>query len=193
MTLRPWRYEKPRFGTFGTIDQVGDRLVCHICGRDFLSLEKHVTQTHGMPASDYKAAFGLNRTHALWSDSLRRRQSEKQTARGLGDIGRAVIERRTPDQRRHNALRASQGRGELRYEERLRLTALARANSKKGNEAAKAAGVLDWRARQTHCKRGHPFDDKNTARVNSANPNWRSCRVCARDRMREYRATKRAS
>jgi hypothetical protein len=38
-------------------------------------------------------------------------------------------------------------------------------------------------ARQTHCKRGHPFDDENTY-YNSGKP-YRQCRECRRIRDRQ--------
>jgi hypothetical protein len=39
---------------------------------------------------------------------------------------------------------------------------------------------------QTHCQRGHPFDEKNTAIVQG----WRRCRACHAFRQRQYRQQK---
>lgn len=48
--------------------------------------------------------------------------------------------------------------------------------------------VTSAKARQTHCKRGHPFNDRNTYR----HENHRRCRVCMRDLRRErYRKLRR--
>ncbi len=40
---------------------------------------------------------------------------------------------------------------------------------------------------KTHCIRGHPFDEENTLRV----PRGRSCKQCARERSRAWRASRR--
>ena len=49
-----------------------------------------------------------------------------------------------------------------------------------------------WMARYhaTHCKRGHPLDEANTAR--QANGQWRLCRTCHRESVRRYAARQRA-
>jgi hypothetical protein len=50
-------------------------------------------------------------------------------------------------------------------------------------------GITARQARQTHCKRGHPFDEQNTRRYIWLGTERRSCRACARDYHREYRKT----
>jgi hypothetical protein len=43
------------------------------------------------------------------------------------------------------------------------------------------AGRGDWRGRLTHCLRGHPFDDSNTAWRRKSGGGWqRACKACAR-------------
>ena len=44
-------------------------------------------------------------------------------------------------------------------------------------------GYTAEKARQTHCKRGHPFDLVNTYRMPSGG---RDCRICGRERKRRY-------
>src|SRR5262245_7863305 len=48
-------------------------------------------------------------------------------------------------------------------------------------------------SRKTHCPSGHPYDDENT--VMRPDPrgsgSYRACRICARERSREYRKRKR--
>ncbi len=42
-------------------------------------------------------------------------------------------------------------------------------------------------ARKTHCAHGHEYNEENTIHV----PNGRDCRVCARERTRQYNVRKR--
>lgn len=51
-------------------------------------------------------------------------------------------------------------------------------------------GVAARQARQTHCKRGHAFDDGNTARGTKGE---RVCRACRRQYMIEYRRKHRGT
>jgi HNH endonuclease len=57
-----------------------------------------------------------------------------------------------------------------------------RVNCERGNAPA---ALLAYKARQTHCKRGHPWDEANTY--------WwrgkRNCRACKRDQMRRARGS----
>lgn len=55
--LPPYRYERPIANEYGRLRSVGDRLVCHLCGRDWLLLGTHVWLTHGMTADEYRAAL----------------------------------------------------------------------------------------------------------------------------------------
>lgn len=50
-------------------------------------------------------------------------------------------------------------------------------------------GPTARQARQTHCKRGHPFDETNTYRGKTFK--GRYCRQCGRDRQAAYQARKR--
>jgi hypothetical protein len=54
-----WRsamIEDVRRGTFQT---VGDRLVCHECGRDFIQLGTHAWWSHGLTARAYREKWGV--------------------------------------------------------------------------------------------------------------------------------------
>jgi hypothetical protein len=44
--------------------------------------------------------------------------------------------------------------------------------------------------RQTHCHKGHPFDEANTSYTLQG---WRRCRVCQRERQQAYEQRKRAT
>jgi hypothetical protein len=45
--------------------------------------------------------------------------------------------------------------------------------------------------KKTHCKQGHPFDEKNTRSRQTKHAQWRRCRACARKWKRESEARKR--
>lgn len=55
----------------------------------------------------------------------------------------------------------------------------------------RGTGPAALRARQTHCKRGHPFDEVNTRFTGLGAQ--RSCRACHADRERRRRARRSAS
>jgi hypothetical protein len=49
----------------------------------------------------------------------------------------------------------------------------------------KPRGICYWKSKQTHCERGHPFDDANTLRYTDRDGGeHRWCRQCGRDRQR---------
>lgn len=52
-------------------------------------------------------------------------------------------------------------------------------------------GIMAGFAKQTHCTRGHPFDERNTRMAKIGN--GRYCRVCARERERIRRLKVRAA
>lgn len=43
----------------GTFQTVGDRLVCHECGRDFIQLGSHAWWSHGLTARAYREKWGV--------------------------------------------------------------------------------------------------------------------------------------
>lgn len=81
--LAPYRYERPVAVEYGRLRVVGERLVCHLCGRDWLNLGTHAWLTHGLTADEYRSEFGLNRVQALTASSLSRRLAELSRARFL--------------------------------------------------------------------------------------------------------------
>jgi hypothetical protein len=77
----PYDYDRPPFGEFGAFLMVGDRLVCHLCGRDYLNLQTHVWAMHGLRASEYRDRFRLFVTTALWARPVSRRITESNHRR----------------------------------------------------------------------------------------------------------------
>jgi hypothetical protein len=61
-------------GEIGRLRLVGNKIQCHCCGRFYRSLASHVVQTHGFSADEYRAAFGLNKSRALWEPGMSERQ-----------------------------------------------------------------------------------------------------------------------
>lgn len=51
----------------------GDRAICEICGTDWLSLQAHVWQTHGLLADEYRIKYGIPHTTPLLSVTTRER------------------------------------------------------------------------------------------------------------------------
>ena len=52
----------------------------------------------------------------------------------------------------------------------------------RGENVLRGNGVTAQHAKQTHCKRGHPFNNANTLRIK----NGRDCKSCNRIRQKEY-------
>lgn len=72
----PYCYEQPVASQYGRIEHIGERLVCHLCGRDWLNVGIHAWKTHGLTADEYRAEFGLNRTTPLTARSVSMRLRE---------------------------------------------------------------------------------------------------------------------
>ncbi len=52
-------WDGPYFGQFGVLADDGDRVQCHVCGDMFDLLGAHANHKHGLPADQYRQAFGL--------------------------------------------------------------------------------------------------------------------------------------
>lgn len=65
----------------GALETVGGRLVCHVCGRDYLSLQSHVWGAHGYTAEEYRKEFGLYSTTPLWADEVSAKLTAANTRR----------------------------------------------------------------------------------------------------------------
>jgi hypothetical protein len=59
--------ESPPFGELGHLEVQpdGSGVLCHLCGRYFRSLGRHLVGAHGVSPDAYKERFGLNRTTSL--------------------------------------------------------------------------------------------------------------------------------
>ncbi|HEX6343830.1 MucR family transcriptional regulator [Umezawaea sp.] len=140
----------------GSVVQVGDRVLCHLCGRWFKSVLAHL-RSHGWDELSYREAFGLERTASLEGESTRRRRAEALRRRRATDpVVRAWCEkgvrrarsgalteaaaqaargRKHPEQRRRKTLRALAAVSQQARTEGVRRHALDRLRT----VAAKAA------------------------------------------------------
>jgi hypothetical protein len=68
----PLPQEDPRLPPLGILiaDDDGSRLQCHICGRFYPSLGRHVVKAHHMTGDAYRERYGLNRKTSLGSPAL---------------------------------------------------------------------------------------------------------------------------
>lgn len=57
--------DRDGFGTYGTVDEDADGLLCHECGHRFAHLGLHAWRGHGMTAAIYREAHGLARSRGL--------------------------------------------------------------------------------------------------------------------------------
>ena len=51
--------EEAVYGSHGVLDREGDTITCHLCGRAFRSLARHIRRAHGLSAAAYRERFGL--------------------------------------------------------------------------------------------------------------------------------------
>lgn len=212
--IRAYRYERPPFGRFGEVATIGDRLVCHLCGRDFVFLGGHILRKHGIDAREYRRIFGLTRRHALCTERLSRRRAETVIANGgAARLGRIDVTRDTT--------RAVAASSEARSAERLLgwksqpapINAIAAAARIRSSQSTCLRGHLlpasrvciecrrlrgrayDHRRRPARgrtrpldtgltCTNGHPWTTANVV----TGLRQRSCRLCSRAAEARYRA-----
>jgi len=77
----PYAYDQAPFGEFGAFLTVGERLVCHLCGRDYLNLQTHVWAIHGLRAAEYREQFRLFVSTPLWARPVSKRITESNYRR----------------------------------------------------------------------------------------------------------------
>lgn len=70
----------PKKMTFKTLQEVNDylecdRLVCLLCGHDFMALHKHIQLCHEMTADQYKELYGIPWRKGLVAKPLREKQA----------------------------------------------------------------------------------------------------------------------
>ena len=67
-------------GVYGRLSEDAEgRLICHECGKAYLSLAAHVYLAHGMTAAEYREAYELPRTTKLAAGSVRERISRSSS------------------------------------------------------------------------------------------------------------------
>jgi predicted transcriptional regulator len=84
------------YGRYGVLDETGDGLVCHECGRAFPNLGLHAWRGHGMTAVQYREAHGLQRRRGLVASHLRWRIQTNAKTRMTTPAGQAFAAARDP-------------------------------------------------------------------------------------------------
>jgi len=151
----------PRTKEFTRMEDVdayldGDKLTCLLCGREYISLHKHLILSHNLSADDYKEMFGLPWRRGLIARGLREKQRRimnKQRKEGIlppapskthiRKLRKSIVNRRplseaVRDGRRQHALR-THGRtekwGKKDFEEYLRRIESGRTLTEVGKDA----------------------------------------------------------
>lgn len=72
VSKRPLQPAKNGYGYKGVLLQTDNRefVQCHLCGKWFMRLNRHITQDHKTTTEKYKKTFGLLPSNGLVSDSL---------------------------------------------------------------------------------------------------------------------------
>ncbi len=203
--LPPYRYERPMAVEYGRLSVVGERLVCHLCGRDWLNLGTHAWLTHGLTADEYRVEFGLNRVQALTAPSVSRRLAELSRARFLaGQSGLLPLDA-------DGMRRMAQGAHKLARAQRKIEQSIKRGGAdpcpRGHTRSRKPSGGLicrfctDSRPRTPRlvflgplkprsligdvCSKGHPWDGYLVKNWNGHQQ--RKCRQCNRDSVKAWR------
>lgn len=56
------------------------KVVCHICGEEFVALWMHIQRRHGIDAHEYRAYFGLRTTEPLCGPAMYESRADRQAA-----------------------------------------------------------------------------------------------------------------
>lgn len=64
-------------------EPITDRVQCHICGRLFESLSRHIGGEHQMKVRRYKEIFGLKMSTPLWNTRLHKKKSVETKVQNL--------------------------------------------------------------------------------------------------------------
>lgn len=55
------------FGAIGKLEETGDKVRCHLCGKWFITLGTHLIRKHKLGCDEYREMFGLARSFSLCS------------------------------------------------------------------------------------------------------------------------------
>jgi hypothetical protein len=157
-------WTEPVYGELGVLELADDdRVVCHVCGRAYHSLDHHARQAHDLWPEEYKVLFGLGRGRALESPSLRARRrvlAEERLRPWRGRISEA-LERATSEQR------AAWGQGKKRRLETLQdpeNRAHWRQGGQRARETRRARIAAGHRERPQGFQTGSPAVQEASAR-----------------------------
>ncbi len=75
----------PIYGERGVLDDDGETVECHICGKRFAFLGLHVKKTHEMEANEYRKEFGLKQRTGLTSSALKEKHRDTSHLRAFDE------------------------------------------------------------------------------------------------------------
>lgn len=95
-------------GVYGRLTEDAEgRLICHECGKAYLSLAAHVFLAHGMTADEYRETYELPRTAKLSAPSVRERISRSSSKpEALARLARVRDPQAAADARTDDTFRA---------------------------------------------------------------------------------------
>lgn len=82
----PQKGDRDGYGRYGMLDDDGDTVLCHECGRRAVLLGKHAQVTHGMTSREYKLAHGLPLSRGMLPSGVR----AAKAARSIAQVGTAA-------------------------------------------------------------------------------------------------------
>jgi hypothetical protein len=152
----------PRFAPIGEVESDGPHVRCHLCGRWFRSVLRHLP-SHGWDQRAYREAFGLERGQALEGADTRRRRAEAMSHRRLHDpavrAGTEIGERRARSgMLSREAAEAARGRRQSARRRHQSLRGLDRVSARARAAGAKAHADerLHAVAAEAAARLGHP-------------------------------------
>lgn len=104
-------------GVYGRLTEDAEgRLICHECGKAYLSLAAHVHPAHGMTAAEYRETYELPRSTKLAAASVRERISRSSsTPEALARLARVRDPQAAADARTSDTFRAVSHTQRQRY------------------------------------------------------------------------------
>ena len=68
--------EPDGYGRYGIVDETGEGILCHTCGKRYRHLVTHLSMAHGDTVADYRARHGLHASRPLVAQSVRKRMRD---------------------------------------------------------------------------------------------------------------------
>lgn len=187
---RPMVGSRSGYGRYGVLDDDGETVLCHECGRRFRSVGSHLRLAHGMTAREYREVHGLPRGRSLVSAAAAGAMSRHARARVGSTAWRRLEAARDPQ-----AAAAARDPGAFASTAAHRRQSLPVENGRRARrprvvrcrQCAASWCPLPGGYRRTHCSVDCLTAWLSTAHLGTRNPS-RDARIVAQalGRMRPY-------